>query len=626
MSAFGTTIEMCRRVVRVTALLAAMAATCVGQPAPDGLWFDDLGEPAPVSREDGKRLAARIHAHLAARGQGKAQAPALPESLAADAAPRIVLLSLSDGRTGAQVVLGTGQGMAAAVEAAVARAVPLVPSDAPRLWLKLDIVTAVEAGVDLDPVTGRRLDRSLQGFAFDRRSQIVFLPEQVVAHHLADDKGRLWPQSIVRYLKPSSPRGSAFLDAFRRPQLTGVLFRTQAFFSDGAATVALFRGHVVRDDLPPLSSQALLEASRRAGDYLVRAIDDQGRFDYLLAAPQGPSGDAADDYNILRHAGTVYSLLELHEADRQEPILAAAERGIAHLLKHVASAPGGDEAVRCIVEGGVAKLGGNALAVVALAQHARVTGRRDHVETMRRLGRWMVSLQDADGRFRMHSMTVPEGRDTGFQSQYYPGEAILALLRLNAVDPAPVWLDAAEKGARWLITVRDAQVADNRLNHDHWLLYALNELYRIRRDELFLKHAQRLARVIVAAQIRDAEPPDWCGGYLNPPRSTPTATRTEGLCAAWRLERDFGRPEQARDLLGALCRGAEFVQRTQLGPESVLYADDPQRWLGGFRGSLTDMTVRIDYVQHSLSAMLGLRQILAAESDNAARATTPGSP
>ena len=64
-------------------------------------------------------------------------------------------------------------------------------------------------------------------------------------------------------------------------------------------------------------------------------------------------------------------------------------------------------------------------------------------------------------------------------------------------------------------------------------------------------------------------------------------------------------------------RMAAFQRRCQLTPENALYLPRPDRALGGFRRSLTHWEVRIDYVQHNLSALLGLRSILlAAERDS----------
>ena len=49
---------------------------------------------------------------------------------------------------------------------------------------------------------------------------------------------------------------------------------------------------------------------------------------------------------------------------------------------------------------------------------------------------------------------------------------------------------------------------------------------------------------------------------------------------------------------------------TQFQPESVMYLLDPQEALGGFHNSLTNFEIRIDYVQHNVSSILCLAEIL----------------
>ena len=64
-------------------------------------------------------------------------------------------------------------------------------------------------------------------------------------------------------------------------------------------------------------------------------------------------------------------------------------------------------------------------------------------------------------------------------------------------------------------------------------------------------------------------------------------------------------------LLQVLELGVRFQLQTQLRPESAMYLPDPQRAIGGFRRSLTNFEIRIDYVQHNISSLLLLRRILA---------------
>jgi len=45
-------------------------------------------------------------------------------------------------------------------------------------------------------------------------------------------------------------------------------------------------------------------------------------------------------------------------------------------------------------------------------------------------------------------------------------------------------------------------------------------------------------------------------------------------------------------------------------PEEAMFHARPQVSLGGFTASLTDPEIRIDFVQHSISALLMTREIL----------------
>ena len=54
----------------------------------------------------------------------------------------------------------------------------------------------------------------------------------------------------------------------------------------------------------------------------------------------------------------------------------------------------------------------------------------------------------------------------------------------------------------------------------------------------------------------------------------------------------------------AIERGIGFLLRSQVGPETALYCAAPQKSLGAIRESLHSPLVRIDYVQHAISALI----------------------
>lgn len=565
------------------------------QPAGRSLWFDDL-PPAPVvSLEDQQAIAQAVWRTL--RGETE-QLPALPEIWQQDRQPRAVFISVSDGATRARIGIGCAPGLAPALLEAMAdldaRIAPLVQTN----QMKIDITAEVA------PLSqgARRLDRSLHGLAFDRLSGLALLPEELIGHRLVTPDQRLLPARLAEYVARDPGRAQQF-ERLRRANIpAGYSFTTISFYQDEQGFVPLYRGHRrLRQAGPPQFQRA----ARQAGQYLTRSVGPDGRFAYLYH----PDTDTTVGvYNILRHAGTVYAMLELYEQTQDEMVLAAARRAVDYLIATVRPMTIGNIDVLCVVEDREVKLGGNALTVLALTQYIKATGDREHLPLAQKLAGFMSAVQGDNGAFRVHKASYPEGRISDFVSSYYPGEAIFALLRLNQIDSDPRWIEVAARATRYLIEVRDAGRAVEQTEPDHWLLYGLSELYRVRPEPVYLDHARRVAAAVLLPQLLDPAAPDWRGGFFDPPRSTPTSTRVEGLLAAARLLRDAGELAQARSLHDAARLGGTFVLRTQIGPELAMYFPDPQRAIGGVRPDLTGTDLRIDYAQHAISAWLALSQ------------------
>jgi hypothetical protein len=315
----------------------------------------------------------------------------------------------------------------------------------------------------------------------------------------------------------------------------------------------------------------------------------------------------------VRHAGTIYAMLELYQIDKNADLLNSAQRAIDYLLGFVKNFGYSQSEMSVMVSGETIKLGGVALTIVALAKYTEITQDQKYLQIMIRLANYIRDSQLNDGAF-ISQRYYPAGNvRKDFTSQYYPGEAILALLRLYALEPSEIWLETAEKAARHLITVRDQAADTSELVHDHWLLYALKDLYRYQPRYLYLTHAMRISRAITLEQNHHPHNVDYIGSYYLPPRSTPTATRTEGLLAAHAMAIDTGRLPDAGRIRPAIELGIGFQLQTQIRPEKAMYLENPQQALGGFHKSLDDYEVRIDYVQHNLSAILGYYQLLQSE-------------
>lgn len=358
-----------------------------------------------------------------------------------------------------------------------------------------------------------------------------------------------------------------------------------------------------------VSERSLSEESRsaavRAGGYLARHVDERGRFDYRYDPIQD---EVLEGYNMLRHAGTIYALSELYRETGQMTARDTAASAIEHLVRQVDRCPRPHDASRCLYDGKKAKVGGNALAVLALMEYGKATGERTYESLAVSLAEWLLLVQSPEGEFTQH-VVYDDGEIDDHVSAYYPGEAIYALVTLYNERGDAQHLGAAQKAANWLITVRDADVPVESLPHDHWLLYGLNELHAIDQNPLYVEHASKIVEGIINAQHVSAERASWEGGFYEPPRTTPTATRAEGLSAAYRIFLRAGRYNEAERTLEALERATRFQLAQHIDERTARSYPDPGAALGGVRESLASDEVRIDYVQHSISALLAYEKI-----------------
>jgi hypothetical protein len=573
---------------------------------------EQVREPVALEDQDAARLMPALHEALV---NGESFAPVGIAALAGSGHPHAIMVSASDSQAPAHVAIGTGPSFDAAIRDAISRLWASMPEPSTAHWLRLDVIRPTEGRELMALEKNPPIERTLEGVVFAREIATALLPIQLAANQALSRDGYLHadklPASLQSQLFPGWKRLLArFFHKTRTANDASLIyspFVTDGFFYDGETTHRLFR----ESRMPaPIDRERLWNAATLAGGYLQNAIGADGRFAYRYS----PERNAADDdYNLLRHAGTVYSMLELYELTEDTVLLDAARRGIRYLLQFVRPFEGDSSNASILVSEDKVKLGGIALTLLALAKHQAVTGDDQYLALMRRLARYIRQSQRPDGSFVSMRFYPSMAERTDFESQYYPGEAILALLRLHALDPQPDWLDIAERGALYLITIRDRDRHYTQLPHDHWLLYALNELYRQRPDIRFLDHAMRIALAITLSQILTAPHPDFVGGYSFPPRSTPTAARSEGLIAAHALAVDYERPIDAMNIRKAIERGLQHQLQTQILPEKAMFLPNPLRALGGFQESLTDFTVQIDGVQHNLSAILGYYRLLSSE-------------
>jgi hypothetical protein len=366
-----------------------------------------------------------------------------------------------------------------------------------------------------------------------------------------------------------------------------------------AATSKIFPAHQM------ISTGRLDAAASLAAGYLERANLPDGRFVYEINLL---TGKESRSYNIVRHAGAIYSLSTFNEVSRNHGIEAVIVRASAY-LKNNYVAPGplpGTLAVWSRPHNQTAAtLGATALGIVALASARRIEPKIVSIPDLQALGKFMLELQRPDGSF-IEKYRSTDGFNEEEEVLYYPGEAALGFLVLYDLDHSPLWLDAAARTLAYLCKSREV---DSEVPADHWALIASAKLMQscahthclISSDEL-IEHATKICGSILGQQISAPGSANLAGGFDRSGRTTPTAIRIEGLCAALEFlpENDL-----TRQIRIALPSAVSFLLRAEL--TSGWYP-------GAMPGSAIPMSpatsfVRIDYVQHALSGWLSFERL-----------------
>jgi hypothetical protein len=370
-----------------------------------------------------------------------------------------------------------------------------------------------------------------------------------------------------------------------------------------------------------INFKQLREAIDLSAGYLISQCQKNGKFVYRLNT--NPAIIPEQRYNMLRHAGTIYALTLYDQVYPQVPTQSALKRA-AEFLKQFAIAPVPGEVDLLAVWSHPeithndkplqAKLGGTGLGLAALLSVEERMPGTTPIGYLRKMGNFLRFMQKKDGSF--YSKYIPEkgGRDDSWTSLYYPGEAALGLLMLYARDPSSTWLQAAADSIAYLTRKRARQ---QRVEADHWALLAtarLLPLYdRCRKPlprQALERHAVQICESILRSRPFKYDDPLRYGSFTADGRTTPTATRLEGMLAALTfLPAEYN--NLRKQMTVAIDDGLRFLLRSQIRtgqyaggiPRAIqiLPRAHPQ-FKGSFNRRATE--VRIDYVQHALSAML----------------------
>jgi len=413
--------------------------------------------------------------------------------------------------------------------------------------------------------------------------------------------------------------------AFARAAKKYFRFRTDAFIesADRSRVLPVVRGNTPG---PRLSAAALRDGAIAGGRYLLRHLYDDGRFGYEYTPATDTDEAYGLDYSLPRHAGATYFLAQLYGATHEPEFRDGARHALDFLRARqpdFCSHP----ARSCVANADLrapADLGAAAMALLAVGEYEKATGETGDMTWARRLAAFLLYMQKPDGDFCHLYNQQTDQRDEKTHLLYFSGEAAFALAKLTALvgprDPDYArWVSALDRALDWLTGAQYANLAGQfYFGEDHWTCMAADagwDALPPAHREKYARFCDGFAKFLRRTQFtpRDAiaaAQPDFVGSYgftpFLPPHATPVGSRSETTISTYEMQQRRGRADgdEGRATLEQIRLGMQFLLDHQIRDDNAYLMANPDAARGGFLMSDVKRYIRVDFVQHSCSAML----------------------
>ena len=466
-------------------------------------------------------------------------------------------------------------------------------------WVKVDIVDEVTKIESTD--LNKRIVADYfsffyrKGLAFDENFDMAFLESELngnkmliyytekdlAAKKIAYESNRFHLENINNYLKKYYGKGpikSVPAQVFE--------FSTKAFFSDGKDKLyPLYNnGHdtgrrVIEETTGDVVKDILIKASA----FLNNEVMENGKFHYGYFPI---FGNEMRNYNILRHASSLWSLINLYRMTKDEAVLSNLDLAIKYMLDGFIAYKDQDTAFLVEHEAGEIKLGGNGVACIMLTEYMDVLGTDQYMDLVRALANGIIFMQNKDGSF-VHVLEYAgfELKEE-YRTVYYDGEAVFGLTRAYSLTKEEKYLEAAKIGIENLI-------AKDYIKHrDHWVAYAFNEITKHIPAPRYFEFAMRNVKENLKGIYK---------------RETSYHTYLELLVISWQtyerwlesgVEVPYMDDFDVAQFAQTIYRRARHMLNGFFYPELAMYMKYPGQITDGFMVRHHSFRTRIDDVQH----------------------------
>lgn len=500
----------------------------------------------------------------------------------------VVFISICNGDERASVFTGKGENREAAWQSAYSQAKDYVEeNNYNAIWLKADLMSEAKVYSTEEFSTELhhyRHEFFRYGVAFDTDFNTALLEAELNGAKILDyDEECVNKSYLNTYLEKA---GRDTLSALPNDY---VVFKCISWMCDEDNNIYDLISDIDdygRRKVDTVDKEYAAELIKNASGFLIDQVKNDGSFIYGYY----PRFDREiDNYNIVRHASTLWSLVCQYRMTGNEELVSVIDKAIDYMIDDAVIERDDDTAYLYEEKSDEIKLGGCGVAVIALTEYMDAFDSDKYEDIAVKLGNGILTMLDQDSGEYYHVLNGDYSKKEEFRTVYYDGEATFALCRLYSLTSDEKWLTAAKSAVEHFID------ADYVQYKDHWIAYSMNEITKYIDDERYYTFALRNAQ-------------ENLDRIYN--RDTTYHTYFELLMSTFEIyDRMIERGihvdylDSGFDLeyfLKTIYKRADHMLCGYFYPEYAMYMANPSRILDTFMVRHDGYRVRIDDVQHNV--------------------------
>lgn len=368
------------------------------------------------------------------------------------------------------------------------------------------------------------------------------------------------------------------------------LFRydTLTFYGNrNEKVIDLYRYNILIDT-KDVSNELIKKSISSGLEWFLHSVNNEtGRLEYMYYPSENTY---STDNNHVRQLASLWSITEL----KMFLNTSEADELIRNTLDYYLQFEHKKDNYSCLLIDDQAKLGNNAFIILSLLNTPEYPNQKD---LLNRFAKGIVHLQQDNGSLNTYFFS---NKNSG--QDYYPGEALLALMKLYKQTNNETYLEIVNNAFPYYQQYW-------RQNKNTAFIPWHTQAYKLLYEETFhsdipLFIFEMNDWIINKYQMNDSTYLDEIGGF---PKYFPTFSSSvflEGINDAYDIAKQVNDLEHVEKYKQALSIGSRFILQTQFTKNNSFYLEESSRAIGGFKTSLTDNSIRIDNTQHAVLALM----------------------